>query len=175
MRLGEVRRLRESLWLLDVNWLLLGCQQAVHGSRHRLHVNLFRDETEDIDITRHCHRGTMLDVGCRTHRKAAPIITTPVPGGTLRTRLYTKPRVYVEDVTRPYLTNCIGQDVYNLLMRSRHNALAIDLDDTVTNANTTSFSYPPSHKAANLTARQEHRKLKHAEWNDHASKRFAIM
>lgn len=37
---------RSGLVLSDVNGLLLGSQQAVHGCRHRLHVNLRKSQTE---------------------------------------------------------------------------------------------------------------------------------
>lgn len=33
----------------DVDGLLLGCQQSVHGSRHRLHVDLPHGVGEDVD------------------------------------------------------------------------------------------------------------------------------
>lgn len=122
------------MWLSDVNWLLLGCQQTVHGSRHSLHVNLHVKTKQKTHILHYRH-----------------------------TTVTDRTRVYAQDVTQPYLTNRVGQNVNNLLMRSRHYALAIDLNDAVTNAHTTSLSNPPSHKAANLMARQEDRILQHAE------------
>lgn len=74
VRWGEVRRLRVSLWLLDVNWLLLGCQQAVHGSRHSLHVNLFRDKTEDMNIKPYCHLRIAQDVEDTQKSSTIPLL-----------------------------------------------------------------------------------------------------
>jgi len=49
-----------------------------------------------------------------------------------------------------YLTNCIRQNVYNLLMRGGHNTLAIDFNDPVADTDPTALCYPSSHETANL-------------------------
>lgn len=58
-------------------------------------------------------------------------------------------RTYVP-ILSIYLSHGIGQDLNNLLVRSRHDALAVDLDDAVTDADATSLSDTASHQTADL-------------------------
>lgn len=53
-------------------------------------------------------------------------------------------RTYVA-ILSIYLSHGIGQDLNNLLVRSRHDALAVDLDDAVTNSDPAPFGNAPTH------------------------------
>lgn len=49
-----------------------------------------------------------------------------------------------------YLSHGVGQDLNDLLVRRRHNALAVDLNDAVTDTDASSLSDAPPHQAADL-------------------------
>lgn len=52
--------------------------------------------------------------------------------------------------SRVYLPHGVGQDLDDLLVRRRHDALTVDLDDAVTNSDAASLGNAASHQAADL-------------------------
>lgn len=49
-----------------------------------------------------------------------------------------------------HLAHGVGQDLNDLLVRGRHHALAVDLDDAVTDSDAASLRDAASHQAADL-------------------------
>lgn len=49
-----------------------------------------------------------------------------------------------------YLSHCVGQNLNDLLVRRRHDALAIDFDDAVADADASPLCDASSHQAADL-------------------------
>lgn len=54
-----------------------------------------------------------------------------------------------------YLSHGVRQNLNDLLVRRRHDALAVDLDDAVTDADASSLSDASSHQAADLCTRSQ--------------------
>lgn len=54
------------------------------------------------------------------------------------------------EILGPYLANSTGKHVDDLLMRSGHDTLPIDLNDSVSHTDAPSLGYPSSHEAADL-------------------------
>lgn len=52
--------------------------------------------------------------------------------------------------SRVYLPHGVGQDLDDLLVRRRHDALTVDLDDAVTDSDAASLGDAASHQAADL-------------------------
>lgn len=52
--------------------------------------------------------------------------------------------------SRVYLPHGVGQDLDDLLVRRRHDALTVDLDDAVTDPDAASLCDAASHQAADL-------------------------
>ena len=102
---------------LNVDWGLLTCEETEHRGRHRLHMNL------------KCVKHTLVS------RRESP---------SIEFRDGFRPAMKVDfevhrSKTETHLANRSSKKVNNFLVRNSHNALAVDLNDSVSHADTATF------------------------------------